>query len=111
MLGKGGKVVTLPCHPDLWDMAQRYPRNGYWYPGSDDGHIRSQHVSLVVGKLFDAFGIEGSILHVFGTRLLRQGVNVRVVQKLMRHARLQTTTMYRHHRAESLAKVQKRTSL
>lgn len=95
--GKGGSVVTLPCHEDLWDMAQRYPHHGFWFPGVDDGHIRSQQISLVVGKLFHALGIEGSIhrcRHVFGTRLLRRGVNIRTVQKLMRHANLDTTANY-----------------
>lgn len=95
--GKGGTIVTLPCHPDLWDMAQRYPHHDYWFPGSEDGHTRSQQVSLVVGKLFHALGIQGSIhrcRHVFGTRLLRKGINIRTVQKLMRHASLDTTANY-----------------
>lgn len=95
--GKGDKAEVLPCHPDLWDVAQLYPRLGYWFPGNDDGHLRPQHVSLVVGRLFDALGIEGSIhraRHVYGTRLLRAGVNIRTVQKLMRHANLDTTANY-----------------
>ncbi len=48
-------------------------------------------------QVFDALGIEGSIhrcRHVFGTRLLRQGVHIRTVQKLMRHASLSTTANY-----------------
>jgi Phage integrase family len=32
--------------------------------------------------------------HVYATRLLRSGVNIRVVQQLMRHASLQTTAAY-----------------
>lgn len=97
VLGKGETRVTLPCHPELWDIAQRYPRYGYWFPGSENGHIRSQQVSLQVGKLFDSLGIEGSIhrcRHVFGTRLLRRGAHIRTVQKLMRHANLDTTANY-----------------
>lgn len=95
--GKGDKAEVLPCHRDLWDIAQQYPRQGYWFPGSDGGHIRSQQVSLVVGRFFDALGIEGSIhraRHVYGTRLLRAGVNIRTVQKLMRHSNLDTTANY-----------------
>lgn len=90
VLGKGDTRVTLPCHPELWEVAQKYPRSGYWFPGSDDGHIPGSQVSLTVGKLFDSLGIEGSIhrcRHSFGTRLLRSPTtNIRVVQKLMRHA-------------------------
>jgi integrase/recombinase XerD len=78
-------------------MAQRYPRYGYWFPGNQAGHIRPQQVSMTVGRLFHSIGIEGSIhrcRHVFGTRLLRSGVNIRTVQKLMRHANLDTTANY-----------------
>lgn len=95
--GKGGTKVTLPCHPDLWAMAQRYPRRGYWFPGPDGGHVRSQRISLVVGKVFYGLGIDGSIhrcRHTYATRLLRAGVHVRKVQKLMRHANLETTANY-----------------
>ena len=95
--GKGGTQITLPTHPDLWDMAQHYPRYGYWFPGNDGGHIRSQNISLTVGRLFHSMGISGSIhrcRHVYGTRLLRAGVHIRTVQRLMRHANLDTTAGY-----------------
>lgn len=95
--GKGGSEATLPCHPDLWEMAQRYPRSGYWFPGPVDGHINSQRISAAVGKLFTALGIHGSIhrcRHFYATTLLRNGENVRKVQKLMRHANLETTAAY-----------------
>lgn len=97
VLGKGDVAATLPCHPDLWEMAQRYPRQGYLWPGSDDGHINAQNISLTVGRLFRSLGISGSIhrgRHYYATTLLRQGVNIRKVQKLMRHARLETTATY-----------------
>lgn len=97
VLGKGDLPVTLPCHPEILEMAQRRPRHGYWFPGNDDGHIRGQQVSLVVGKLFHAIGIAGSIhrvRHTYGTQLMRTGVNMRTVQKLMRHASLATTATY-----------------
>lgn len=96
--GKGDRSEELPCHALLWETAQRYPRRGYWFPGSKDGHMRPQQVSLVVGKLFDALGIEGSIhrvRHAYGTRLMRTpGVNIRTVQQLLRHSNLDTTANY-----------------
>jgi integrase/recombinase XerD len=42
-------------------------------------------------------GISGSIhrcRRVYGTRLLRAGVNIRTVQQLMRHSNLDTTAAY-----------------
>lgn len=97
VLGKGGTEATLPCHPDVAEIAARYPASGYWFPGGQDGHIRAQHISLTVGRLFASMSIEGSIhrcRHAYATRLLRAGVNVRVVQRLMRHASLETTAGY-----------------
>lgn len=98
VLGKGDVAETLPCHPDLWAMAQRYPRSGYWFPGSDGGHINSQQISNTVGRLFRAIGIPvGSIhraRHTYATTLLRNGEHIRKVQKLMRHANLETTAGY-----------------
>lgn len=97
VMGKGEVDAVLPCHPDLWAIAQRYPREGYWFPGTDDGHINSQQISATVGRLFHSMGITGSIhrcRHYYGTTLLRNGEHIRKVQKLMRHANLETTAGY-----------------
>jgi site-specific recombinase XerD len=98
VLGKGDVDAMLPCHPDLWAMAQRYPRTGYWFPGSEDGHIPKQQISNTVGRVFRAIGIpKGSIhrgRHTYATNLLRNGEHIRKVQKLMRHSNLETTAGY-----------------
>ena len=97
VLGKGDKEATIACHPDLAEMAARYPSSGYWFQGSEEGHVRGQQVSLTVGRLFKSLGIDGSIhrcRHTYGTNLLRSGVNIRVVQRLMRHSSLETTAGY-----------------
>lgn len=96
--GKGGSVEVLPMRPELREMAERYPSAGYWFPGTDRGHVRSTYVSRDVAEVFRSVGImEGSahrLRHTYGTRLLRSGVNIRKVQKLMRHANLETTAGY-----------------
>lgn len=54
-------------------------------------------VSTRTTRLFAANGIEGSIhrcRHTYATRLLRAGVNIRVVQELMRHKSLASTQIY-----------------
>lgn len=97
VLGKGGVEATLPIHPELAEMQARFPARGYWFPGPDEGHVRSRQISLKVGRLFEALGIDGSIhrlRHVYGTRLLRKGANIRVAQRLMRHSSLETTAGY-----------------
>lgn len=95
--GKGDVLAAIPTHPEIWQLAQRYPRSGYWFPGRDNGHVVANTVSQQVSKLFRSLGISGSIhrcRHTYGTRLLRAGTNIRVVQQLMRHASLATTEIY-----------------
>jgi integrase/recombinase XerC len=97
VLGTGGTEATLPLHPELVEMSYRYPQRGYWFPSRTGGHIHPQTVTTTVSQLFDTLGIAGSIhrcRHNYATRLLRTGVNIRVVQKLMRHGSLQTVEAY-----------------
>lgn len=95
--GKGEVRAALPTHPDIWQIAVRHDERGYWYPGTDDGHVSGNSISIRVGKLFREQGINGSIhrcRHTYATRLLRRGANIRTVQRLMRHASLATTQVY-----------------
>lgn len=95
--GKGGTKANIPIHPDLWQMALRYPRAGWWFPNSKGSHVSGHLVTVEVSKLFDSLGLAGSVhrmRHTYGTRLLRGGTDIRTVQRLMRHASLQTTAGY-----------------
>lgn len=99
VLGKGGQAAVLPTHPVLWALAQNYPRRGYWFPSSRTatGHMTGHNVTMRISRHFTALGIDGSShrnRHLYGTNLLRQGTNLRVVQELMRHADLGTTLLY-----------------
>ena len=101
VLGKGRKSATLPTHPVVWSLAQEYPRAGYWFPHQRiPGHpVGPVSVSRQVTQLFGPLGIEGSshrCRHTFATNLLRNGVNIRIVQTLMRHDSLATTAAYLH---------------
>lgn len=97
--GKGGRVETVPTHPLLWELAQTYPRDDYWFPSPYAGreHIGPWTVTGRVGRVFRELGIEGAThraRHTYGTMLLRNGANLRVVQELMRHSSLSTTAVY-----------------
>lgn len=98
VLGKGGDIEVLPCHPVIADMAGRYPASGYWFPGDDRGHYRSVYVSRDVCAVFRRVGIKSGgphrLRHTYGTRLLQSGRNIREVQRLMRHAGIETTANY-----------------
>lgn len=97
--GKGGKDAYLPTHPEVWSLAQQYPRRGYWFPSPKHaGHVSADTVTIVTGRLFRKVDIPtGSIhraRHSFATTLRRRGVDIHDVQKLMRHESLATTEIY-----------------
>ncbi len=99
VIGKGGQGAMVPTHPDLWTIAQGYPSDDWWFPSARTatGHVCPETVTRRVTAHFTALGIAGSShrnRHGYGTQLLRNGVNLRVVQELMRHASLQTTALY-----------------
>jgi site-specific recombinase XerC len=71
VLGKGGREAVLPVHPELWTIAQRYPRSGYWFPDRRGSHIRPETITGMVTSLFRSQGISGSVhrcRHTYGTR-------------------------------------------
>ena len=98
VFGKGGQGAFVPTHPLVWALAQSRPSQGWWFPSrSATGHVTSLAVSTMTTQLFKANGIEGSIhrcRHTYATQLLRAGVNIRVVQTLMRHESLSSTQIY-----------------
>lgn len=100
VIGKGGVDSEIPLHPLIGELAQEFPRRGYWFPSySRPGEpITAQNVSAVLGKLLKRAGIEASghgLRHWFGAQTLRSsGGNLRVAQEALRHASPATTAIY-----------------
>lgn len=99
VMGKGRRPATIPTHPGLWELAQMYPREAYWFPSpaAHREHVSAHTVTVTVSNLFARIGIVGAThraRHTYGTQLLRSGANLRVVQELMRHSSLATTARY-----------------
>lgn len=97
VLGKGGRGDFVPTHPDLWALIAPEPP-GFLFPSRlGGGPVTAHTVTVTVSAHFSALDIDGGLhrcRHTFGTRLLRSGVNIRVVQRLMRHSSLETTARY-----------------
>lgn len=101
--GKGGKVAILPLHDSVSDAmaVAGVPARGFWFP-SPSTHRRGLPVlpsavyKSITAALDDA-GVDATphaLRHLFGTSLVRNGVNLRVIQELMRHESLATTQSY-----------------
>lgn len=104
--GKGDKEAAVPTHPDLWALAMHYPRRGWWFPSpAHDGHVAGSSVSVMIGRLFRKLDIDGSIhrcRHTYGSALLESGMDLRYVQKAMRHESPATTAIYTAVRDDKL---------
>lgn len=99
ILGKGGQGAAVPTHPILWDLAQEYPRDGYWFPSPRRGRdfLSTSIVTQSVADHFRSLGMDGSVHRTrstYATNLLRAGVNLRVIQDLLRHDHLSSTQHY-----------------
>jgi site-specific recombinase XerD len=96
--GKGGKTAYLPVHPVIAKEACNFPREGPWFPAyGRDGCISPHAVSKAIKSAMERAGVHGKphqLRHYYGTALLRNGANLRVVQELMRHGSIATTQIY-----------------
>lgn len=99
VIGKGGKVARIPMHDDLVKLAESYPIDAYWFPSYLAGreHVSSTAVSQAISDAMHRAGFQGKphqLRHFYGTELVRAGVNLRIVQTLMRHESPATTAIY-----------------
>lgn len=99
--GKGGKVAQVPLHEDLEPLVRRMPVDRYWFPTYDadraQGHVSAHAVGGAIRSAIVRAGIVATphqLRHFYGTELVRAGVHMRVVQKLMRHESAATTAIY-----------------
>lgn len=101
-VGKGSKHGVLPLHPMIRELAATMPRNGYWFPAraGRPGHVSGAAVTNLITKakirarITDPRLTPHSLRHAFGTDLVDEGVDIRVIQELMMHASLATTQIY-----------------
>lgn len=99
---KGRKEVRLPLHPVIAELALTMPRDDWWFPARQGrgGHVHSTSVTDLITKAKKRAGITDekltphSLRHAFGSDLVEEGVDIRVVQELLVHENLSTTQIY-----------------
>lgn len=102
VIGKGDEDFTLPLHPAVASFAKHFPRRGYWFVTHIGNVARADHVlgksiSDIIANIMTRAEVAGGahrLRHWYGTKLVAEGVNIRIVQELLRHASLQTTQIY-----------------
>ena len=101
-IGKGSKHGVLPLHPVIRELAATMPTDGFWFPAraGRPGHISGASVTNLITLAKMRAGIcnprltPHSLRHAFGSDLVEEGVDIRVIQELMMHASLATTQIY-----------------
>ena len=113
--GKGGKTRHALLSPQLLELLRdwwRIARPPVWlFPGLDPAKpIATRQLRVVCVEAARKAGITKrvsphTLRHCFATHLLESGVDIRIIQVLLGHGRLETTTLYAHVAANTIRKV------
>ena len=94
VVGKGGhtRVVPLPGH-----VCHRVRQHkGFLFPGAIDGHLSARRVGELVRDALPTGVKPHQLRHRYATTVYRHSGDIRAVQTLLGHAKLDTTAIYVH---------------
>jgi len=109
--GKGAKDRLFILSENLIKDIKKYLKKHTGpYLFSNDRPLTSRNVQLIIKRAAQKAGIKKNISphklrHSFATHLLESGTDIRVIQKLLGHSKLQTTQIYTDVSTELIKKV------
>jgi integrase/recombinase XerC len=116
--GKGNKTRMVPVLPQVARLIADFmalcpydlPPDGPLFVGEKGGPLSPRIVQLAMERLRGVLNLPDTatphaLRHSFATHLLEAGVEITVVQRLLGHAHLNTTSTYLHVRQERLAQI------
>jgi site-specific recombinase XerD len=113
--GKGGKDRNVMLSPHLLDLLRTWwkaarPR-GWLFPGRDPAQPmttrqlnRACHAAAQMAEISKRVSLH-TLRHSFATHLLEQNTDVRVIQVLLGHAKLDTTALYTRVATKTISEV------
>ena len=90
--GKGGHERVVPCPGHLANAIRQ--RRGWTFPGQIDGHLSPRRVGELVADVLPGALTGHTLRHRYGTTTYRESGDIRAVQELLGHARLDTPALY-----------------
>src|SRR3989344_1306625 len=108
--GKGNKDRLTIISKQTAAKLKAFKKTGRIFEGRN-GKYSAKSIQLVLEKAKKKAGIAQKVTphmlrHSFATHLLEQGVDIRYIQALLGHSRLQTTQIYTHVAKTQLASIQ-----
>jgi len=113
--GKGGKDRYVMLSPHLLDLLRTWWKaarpQGWLFPGRDPAQPmttrqlnRACHAAAQMAEINKRVSLH-TLRHSFATHLLEQNIDVRVIQVLLGHAKLDTTALYTRVATKTISEV------
>lgn len=90
--GKGGHTRAVPLPPHLCHRIRGHA--GYLFPGAINGHLSARRVGELVGEVLPRGVTAHALRHRYATTVYGSSHDIRAVQGLLGHAKLDTTMIY-----------------